>query len=152
MAHHYMHQTKMKRQGFIKNKVMVWLVVANVEKVSLIPYINVFPPTFEGDDGDDLWWVRSQQHFCVTYKIHAPFTEYVNGTCEWALRGNFCNIRLLLYSLILALHQRISLNIVAPILGLIVVVWNPCSLTWHTYNWMMEIQWWRLQQRFGRRG
>jgi hypothetical protein len=23
-----------KRQGFIKNKVMVWLVVANVEKVS----------------------------------------------------------------------------------------------------------------------
>ncbi len=25
MAQHYMHQAKMKRQGFIKNKVMAWL-------------------------------------------------------------------------------------------------------------------------------
>jgi len=79
----------MKKQGFIKSKVMVWLVVANVEKVSQILYINVFPPTFEVDDGDNLWWVWSQQHLGVTYKIHAPFTKYISGTCEWALKGNF---------------------------------------------------------------
>jgi hypothetical protein len=29
-----MHQAEMKRQGFIKNKVMARLVVANVDKVS----------------------------------------------------------------------------------------------------------------------
>jgi hypothetical protein len=42
---------KMKRQGFIKNKVMVQLVVININKVNQIPHIDVIPPTFEGDDG-----------------------------------------------------------------------------------------------------
>jgi hypothetical protein len=46
--------------------------------------------TFEGDDGDNLWQMQSQQHLGVTYKIHAPFTEYASGTCEWALKDNFC--------------------------------------------------------------
>ncbi len=41
-------------------------------------------------DGDNLWQMRSQQHLGVTYKIPTPFTEYTNGTCEWALRDNFC--------------------------------------------------------------
>ncbi len=26
----------------------------------------------------------------VIYKILAPFIEYTNCTCEWALRSNFC--------------------------------------------------------------
>jgi hypothetical protein len=34
MARHYMHQAKMKRQGFIKNKVMAQLVVASVDKAN----------------------------------------------------------------------------------------------------------------------
>jgi hypothetical protein len=50
----------------------------------------VISPTFEGDDGDDVWRVQSQNHLGVTYKIHAPFIEYANCTCEWALRSNFC--------------------------------------------------------------
>jgi hypothetical protein len=55
MAQHYMHQAKMKRQGFIKNKVMAQLVVASVDKVNQIPHTNVISPTFERDDGDDVW-------------------------------------------------------------------------------------------------
>jgi hypothetical protein len=54
-----MHQAKMKRQGFIKNKVMVQLALANVDKANWISHIDVIPPTFEGDDGDDVWWVQS---------------------------------------------------------------------------------------------
>jgi len=52
-----MHQAKMKKQGFIKNKVMAQLVVVNIDKANRIPHANVIPPTFEGDNGDDLWWV-----------------------------------------------------------------------------------------------
>jgi hypothetical protein len=62
MAQHDMHQAKMKKQGFIYNKVMVRLVVIIVNKASRIPHTNVIPPTFEGDDGDNLWWVQIQQH------------------------------------------------------------------------------------------
>jgi len=65
-------------------------VVASVDKTSQIPYTDVISPTFEGDDGDDVWQVRSQYHPNVTYKIYASFTKYANCTCEWALRGNFC--------------------------------------------------------------
>ncbi len=49
----------MKRQRFIKNKVMAQLVVASVDKVSRIPRIDVISPTFEGDNGDDVWRVWS---------------------------------------------------------------------------------------------
>ena len=55
MAQHYTHEAEMKMQGFIKNKVLTQLVVANVDKASWIPHTNVISPTFEGDDGDDLW-------------------------------------------------------------------------------------------------
>jgi len=55
VAQHYMYQAKMKRQGFIKNKVMAQLVVASANKTSWIPHIDVISPTFEGDDGDDVW-------------------------------------------------------------------------------------------------
>jgi hypothetical protein len=52
-----MHQAKMKRQGFIKNKGMAEPVVANTEKANQISHTNVISPTFEGDDGDDVWWL-----------------------------------------------------------------------------------------------
>jgi hypothetical protein len=63
-----MHQAEMKKQGFIKNKVMGRLVVASVNKVSQIPHINVISPTFEEDHG-------------VTYKIHALLIKYASCTC-----------------------------------------------------------------------
>jgi hypothetical protein len=47
----------MKKQRFIKNKVMAQLMVANVDKVNRVPHIDVISLTFEGDDGDDVWWV-----------------------------------------------------------------------------------------------
>jgi hypothetical protein len=50
----------------------------------------VISPTFEGDDGDDVWRVQSQYHPNVTYNIHGPITKYASCTCEWALRSNFC--------------------------------------------------------------
>ncbi len=86
----------MKRQGFIYNKVMVQLVVTNVDKASWIPHTNVIPPTFEGDDGDNLWWVQSQQHPNVIYKICAPFTKYTSCTYEWALWSNFCKHKIII--------------------------------------------------------
>jgi len=50
-----MHQAKMKKQSFIKNKIMARLVVANVDKVNRIPHTDVISPIFEGDDGDNVW-------------------------------------------------------------------------------------------------
>jgi hypothetical protein len=85
VAQHYMHQAKMKRQRFIYNKVMVQLVAISIDKTTRIPHTNVIPPTFERDDGDNLWWVQNQQHLDVIYKIRAPFTTYANCTHEWAL-------------------------------------------------------------------
>ncbi len=85
-----MHQAEMNMQGFMKNKVMAWLVVANVDKTNQIPHTNVISPTFEGDDGDDVWRVWSQHHFGVIYNIHASFTKYASCTYKWALWGNFC--------------------------------------------------------------
>jgi hypothetical protein len=49
-----MHQAEMKKQGFIKNKVMAQLVIVSVDKVNRIPHTDVISPTFEGDDGDDV--------------------------------------------------------------------------------------------------
>lgn len=83
----------MERQGFIYK---VWLVVARVDKASQIPHINVIPPTFEGDNGDNLWWVQSQQHPNVVYKIWAPFTKYASCICKWALWSNFCNHQIII--------------------------------------------------------
>jgi hypothetical protein len=72
-------------------------VVANVDKTSQIPHINVISCTFEGDDGDDVWQVRIQHHLCVTYKICAfsPSTQvaFLNGHYE----ATFANIKLLFY-------------------------------------------------------
>jgi hypothetical protein len=40
-------QSKMKKQGFIKNKVMTRLVVINIKKANWISHIDVLPPTFD---------------------------------------------------------------------------------------------------------
>jgi hypothetical protein len=58
--------------------------MASVEKASHNPHTNVLPPTFERNDGDDLW-PQSQEHPIVTHKICAPFIEYTNCTYKWAL-------------------------------------------------------------------
>ncbi len=70
---------------------MSWhdFVVANVDKANQIPHINVISPTFEGDDGDNVWQVWSQHHPSVSYKIRASFTEYASCTFEWTVWGNF---------------------------------------------------------------
>jgi hypothetical protein len=44
-----MYQVEMRKQGFIKNKVMARLMVVNVDKISRIPHIDVISPTFEGE-------------------------------------------------------------------------------------------------------
>jgi hypothetical protein len=38
-----------------KKKVMVQFMVVSVGKVNQIPHTNVIPPTFEGNDGDNVW-------------------------------------------------------------------------------------------------
>jgi hypothetical protein len=57
------------------------------------------PLTFEGDNGDNLWWVQNQQHLDVIYKIHAPLHQvmqvaFTNGHCE----GIFANIKLFYFT------------------------------------------------------
>jgi hypothetical protein len=76
---------------------MTQLVVASVDKINRTPHINVISPTFEGDDGDDVWWVQNQHHPSVIYKIRAFFIKYASYICKWALQGNFCKIKLLFY-------------------------------------------------------
>jgi len=137
VAQHYMHQAKMKRQGFIYNKVMVWLVATSVDKTSQIPHTNVIPPTFERDNGDNLWWVQSQQHLDVIYKICAPFTKYTSCIHEWALWSNFCKHQIIIQLICINITSKKSLNIMTLILGFIVMVWNPCLSTDHICNWMM---------------
>jgi hypothetical protein len=49
VAIHYMHTTKMKKCGFIRNKVMKCIVKMSVEKATLIPHTNV---TYGIDDSN----------------------------------------------------------------------------------------------------
>jgi hypothetical protein len=127
----------MKKQGFIKNKVMQQHVVASVDKANWISHTNVISPTFEGDDGDDVWRVRSQHHPSVTYKIRAPITEYASCTCECALRSNFCKHQIVVLLTCTNLTMENIIEYYIMYYGLIVVVWNACLLSWDTYNWMM---------------
>jgi len=111
----------MKTLSFIKNKVMAWPVVASVDKASRIPHTNVISPTFEGDDGDDVWQVRSQYHPSVTRFVPlSPSMQValVNGHGK----ATFASIKLLFYWCVLTLQRRISLSIVARIMELTMVV------------------------------
>jgi hypothetical protein len=73
---------------------MAQLVVASVDKASWIPHTDVISPTFEGYDGDDVWWVQSQRHLGVTYKICALFTDMqvalANGIVKQLLQTSNC--------------------------------------------------------------
>jgi hypothetical protein len=42
----------MKKQGFIKNKVMEHIINASIEKVVLISHTYSFPLTFKSDEND----------------------------------------------------------------------------------------------------
>ncbi len=90
MPQHYMHQAKMKKCEFIKNKAIQLLVATNVYKTRLIAHIDVIQPTLESEDNVNHWNVRSQTHLNVIYNQNFPFIEYASYTYEWALRGNLC--------------------------------------------------------------
>jgi hypothetical protein len=51
IARHYMHTTKMKKRGFIKNKVVEHIVKTSIEKATLIPHTNV---THGIDDSNEI--------------------------------------------------------------------------------------------------
>jgi hypothetical protein len=44
-----MHTLKMKKKGFIKNKVMEAIITQSMQKATLIPLTHVYQPTFESD-------------------------------------------------------------------------------------------------------
>ncbi len=85
-----MHTSKMKKRGFIRNKVIERIVKTSVEKATLIPHTNVTHGIDDSNETRHAWMVRSQQQLNMTYKIPLPFTKYVCCTYEWALRGNLC--------------------------------------------------------------
>jgi hypothetical protein len=87
IAHHYMHTLKMKKKGFIKNKVMEAIITRSVEKVALILLTHVYQPTLQSDG---VWGVHNQCLPNVIYIVKFLFTEIFCYTCEWALRGNMC--------------------------------------------------------------
>jgi hypothetical protein len=85
-----MHIAKMKKCGFIKNKVVEHIVKTSVEKATLILHTNVTHGIDDSKKTSHAWMVQSQQHPNMTYKVPLPFTKYVCCTCEWALHGNIC--------------------------------------------------------------
>ncbi len=87
IACHYMHTLEMKKQGFIKNKVMEAIITWSVEKATFIPFTHVYQRTFKSDGA---WGIRNQRLPNVIHSVKFPFTEIFWGTCEWALRGNMC--------------------------------------------------------------
>ncbi len=137
MAWHYMHQAKMKKQGFIKNKVMAQLVVASVDKVSWFHTSMWFHPPLRGmmvmvfgECEANTILVLLTRSMPLSSNMQIALT---NGHCE----TTFVNIKLLFYWCVPTLQHIISLSIAARIMEFTMVVWNACLLTWHTYNWMM---------------
>jgi hypothetical protein len=55
IARHYMHITKMKKRGFIKNKVVE--CITNVEKATLIPHTNVTHGINDSNEISHAWMV-----------------------------------------------------------------------------------------------
>lgn len=81
-----MHQMKMKKCEFIKNKVVQRLVTMNVDKERLIAHTDVIQFNLEGEDNVNVWRVRNQTHPNVI-NPNFPFTKYASSTCEgiaWA--------------------------------------------------------------------
>ncbi len=90
VSKHYMHTAKMKKHGFIKNKVVEHIVNVNIKKATLILHINVTHGIDDSNKTGHAWMVWNQQHLNMTYKVPFPFTKYVCCTCEWVLHGNLC--------------------------------------------------------------
>ncbi len=90
VARHYMHTIEMKKNRFIRNKIVERIVKTNAEKATLIPHTNVTHGIDDLNETSNAWMVRNQQHPNMTYKVPLPFTKYVCCTCEWALHGNLC--------------------------------------------------------------
>jgi len=75
MAQHYLHRAEMKRWGFIKNKVVAWLVPTSVENAFMIPHINVIQPTLVGDDNVITWIVPLREN-CVRCNLSNVIKQY----------------------------------------------------------------------------
>ncbi len=54
---HYMHTTKMKKRGFIRNKVVERIVKMSVEKATLIPHTNVTHGIDDSNETGHVWMV-----------------------------------------------------------------------------------------------
>jgi hypothetical protein len=70
IARRYMHTMEMKKQKFIKNKLLEVIVKKCVEKVTLILFTHVAQPTFENSGA---WVVWSQRRVNVTHQMRYPF-------------------------------------------------------------------------------
>jgi hypothetical protein len=57
VAKHYMHTSKMKKCGFIQNKVVECIVKTNVEKATLIPHTNVTHGIDDSNEIGHAWMV-----------------------------------------------------------------------------------------------
>jgi len=64
-----MHTLEMKKNGFIKNKVMEAIITRRMEKIAFIPFTHVYQPTLESDGA---WGVRSQRLPNVIYTMKFP--------------------------------------------------------------------------------
>jgi hypothetical protein len=132
-----MHQAKMKKQGLIKSKVMVWLVATNIYKVnkfhtpmwSHLPLRGMMVMMFGKCETNTILVLLIR---FVPLSMNTQ-VALMNGHYE----VTFGSIKLLFNWLVPTLQWKISLSIVVHIMELIVVVWNACLLTRHTYNWMM---------------
>ncbi len=82
-----MHTLKMKKKGFIKNKVVEATITRSVKKATLIPLTHVYQLTVESDVA---WGVWSQRLPNIIYAMKFSFTKISCCTCEWALWRNMC--------------------------------------------------------------
>jgi hypothetical protein len=96
VAWHYIHQVEMKRQRFIKNKVMAWLLVANVDKVefhttmwSHLPLRGMMVMMFGGCKVNTIM-VLLTRSMPLSSSMQVALA---NGHCE----ATFANIKLLFY-------------------------------------------------------
>jgi hypothetical protein len=64
-----MNTSKMKKRGFVKNKVVECIMKTSVEKVTLIPFTHVSKPSSEIVG----YWILKNQCFAnVEYKMKCP--------------------------------------------------------------------------------
>jgi len=79
VASHYMHTSKMKKLGFIKNKVLECITKVSVEKALLILIVDVKWSSLESRGA---WIVMNQGIPNHMYEVKHPFTKYAN--CTWS--------------------------------------------------------------------